>query len=290
MGARVQGKKERRKEEGKEQKENVYMCLLLLLVTNKASLHTTPPPLQGIAASVLGAFGHNWIHQPQYKFWAYLSLDTIGFSSDGWYREHVLQHHMYTNTPLDNHFRGTDPFLVTDPTVERNWFQKYITPYLNPIVLIFGIWGNYTFHLSELIRGNEKFSTGKFIFPLLVYLFIRQEGLWGFVLFFTNTSTTGIYYFTMALMNHNAENTLNVAKRNSTDDWGAAQIFSCADWGIQMRFLPSFIFLWLNYHCVHHLFPLVDFSHHREIQSILMETCRDHHVEYEAGNFFEIYR
>ena len=30
---------------------------------------------------------------------------------------------MYTNTPWDNHFRGTDPFLVTDPTVERNLLQ-----------------------------------------------------------------------------------------------------------------------------------------------------------------------
>ena len=44
---------------------------------------------------------------PRYKLWAYLSLDTVGFSSDGWYREHLLQHHMYTNTPWDNHFKGT---------------------------------------------------------------------------------------------------------------------------------------------------------------------------------------
>ena len=48
----------------------------------------------GLAASLVGAFGHNWVHQPRYKLWAYLSLDTIGFSSDGWFREHILQHHM----------------------------------------------------------------------------------------------------------------------------------------------------------------------------------------------------
>ena len=48
-------------------------------------------PVRTVSA---GAFGHNWVHQPKYKHWAYLSLDTIGFSSDGWFREHVLQHHM----------------------------------------------------------------------------------------------------------------------------------------------------------------------------------------------------
>jgi hypothetical protein len=50
----------------------------------------------GILGSFLGAFGHNWVHQPKYKDWgwAILSLDTVGFSSECWYRDHVLQHHM----------------------------------------------------------------------------------------------------------------------------------------------------------------------------------------------------
>ena len=86
---------------------------------------------------------------------------------------------MYTNTPLDNHFKGTDPFLVTDPTVPRNFFQRIITPLLNPLVLIFGIWGNYSFHLTELIKGNEKPSLGKLVFPLLVFAFYRTLGLRG---------------------------------------------------------------------------------------------------------------
>ncbi|GMI07310.1 hypothetical protein TrVE_jg845 [Triparma verrucosa] len=245
---------------------------------------------QGVAGAVLGAFGHNWIHQPKYKFYALLSLDTIGFSSTGWYREHILQHHMYTNTPLDNHFRGTDPFLITDPTVPRNFFQKYVTPILNPVILTFGLWGNYGFHLGEVLKGNEPVSIGKLFLPTLVYLFYSTSGVYGLGLFWLNTATTSIYYFTMALMNHNSENTLNVKTRNEAKDWGEAQISSCADWSIQGKFLPSIIYLWLNYHCVHHLFPLTDFSHHRDIQGILMETCRDHGVEYVAGEFWTIYK
>ena len=62
--------------------------------------------LFGFFAAQVGAFGHNWVHQPKYKWMAYLSLDLVGFSSDQWYRAHLLQHHMYTNTPWDNHFKG----------------------------------------------------------------------------------------------------------------------------------------------------------------------------------------
>jgi hypothetical protein len=78
--------------------------------------------MYALMATYLGGFGHNWVHIPKYKFHAYLSLDTIGFASDHWFRQHNLQHHMYTNSPWDNHLHGTDPFLITDPTFERNWF------------------------------------------------------------------------------------------------------------------------------------------------------------------------
>lgn len=50
---------------------------------------------------------------------------------------------MFTNTPLDSHFKGTDPFLVVDPTRERNILQKNIFPFINPLILAFGILGNY---------------------------------------------------------------------------------------------------------------------------------------------------
>ena len=103
---------------------------------------------------------------PRYKLWAYLSLDTVGFSSDGWYREHLLQHHMYTNTPWDNHFLGTDPFLVVDPTVPRVWWQRSITPFINPLLLTFGLYANYTAHLIETFAGHESWRPTKLLLPL----------------------------------------------------------------------------------------------------------------------------
>jgi fatty acid desaturase/cytochrome b involved in lipid metabolism len=248
-------------------------------------------PLLGFVSAQLGAFGHNWVHQPKYKLWAYLSLDTIGFSSDGWWREHNLQHHMYTNTPWDNHFKGTDPFLVTDPTVERSFLQRYLMPYVNPIVLSFGMWGNYAFHLSELLRGNEVLRPSKLFLPLQIAVVVVSWGwLRGVGLLFASYAVMSVYYFTMALMNHNAEHTHNVHARNAARDWGEAQLQSSADWGVHLTFSSAWKYLWLNYHTVHHLFPRIDFSHHPAVQSMLIETTKEFGIEYHAGRAIDIYR
>ncbi|GMI55230.1 hypothetical protein ScalyP_jg1660 [Parmales sp. scaly parma] len=179
---------------------------------------------QGFCGAILGAYGHNFIHQPGYMNYARISLDTIGFSSQGWYREHVLQHHMYTNTPLDNHFHGMKPFIQTDPTVNRNLFEK-ICALGNPIVLWFGLPGNYVIHLLEMMRGREDITLGKAFLPGLIYLFCKVCG-WkrGCMLMFVQAGFLGVHYFTMALMNHNAEHCVNTEARNGANDWGVAQL------------------------------------------------------------------
>jgi hypothetical protein len=208
----------------------------------------------GLVATWLGGFGHNWIHQPKYKRWAILSLDTVGFSSEAWYREHVLQHHMYTNTPWDNHFTGTAPFLVTDPTVPRHLVQRYIMPYLHPFLLSFATHANYLVHTLQLIQGREVWSFGKLYFILEHYLFWHRWGFWHGVLsqLFVMHAVTSNYYFTLALMNHNAEHTHNIKERNAAKDWGYAQLQSSADWGVHLTFIQAGMYIWLNFHTVHH--------------------------------------
>lgn len=237
----------------------------------------------GIISSWLGAFGHNWVHQPKYKKygWAMLSLDTIGFSSDNWYRQHILQHHMYTNTPWDNHFTGTDPFLKTDPTVERSFIQKYITPYINPLLLSCGLYVNYLAHTKEMLYGNEEFSIGKLFLPLQFMAMISRWGTThGILLLFMCHAVLGVYYFTMALMNHNASHCMDVYKRNKSKDWGIAQLNSSVDWCVGFSFRQAIVFLWLNFHTVHHMFPKIDFSHHPAIQKILIQTCNEFDIDY----------
>ena len=100
----------------------------------------------------------------------------------------------------------------------------------------------------------------------------------------------GIYYFTLALMNHNAEHCSDVKIRNEARDWGEAQLNSSADWGVDLTFLQSMVYLWLNYHTVHHLFPHVDMSRHMDIQGILMQTCKEFDIEYVTGNPSDLWK
>jgi hypothetical protein len=207
-----------------------------------------------VVSAILGSFGHNWVHQPNYKRrgWALISLDLVGFSSEAWYRDHVLQHHMYTNTPWDNHYHGTDPFLKTDPTEHRNWLQQHVSPNIFHIILCFATYGNYISHTIFLLQGQEVWSIGKAFFVIEHVVFYYKWGWYGLALMFAVQSVMANYYFTIALMNHNAHHCLDVQARNAARDWGHAQLISSADWSVHLTFLQSMVFLWLNFHTVHH--------------------------------------
>jgi len=239
--------------------------------------------LNGIVGAWVGGFGHNWVHQPNYRLYGY-SLDLLGYSSEGWYREHNLQHHMYTNTPLDNHFEGTEPFIMVDPRKDRIWFQKWIMAFINPLLLFFGTEANWFAHLVEMIKGNENVSVGKLFIPIELYLISTQ---WGFLralmLWVVMAGTVSVYYFTLALMNHNTEAAWDVKTRNQAQDWGHQQLSTCADIDVGLSFHQSIRYLWLNYHTVHHLFPHTDMSHHPAIQQLMIQTAKDFKIKYECG-------
>ena len=80
-------------------------------------------------------------------------------------------------------------------------------------------------------------------------------------------------------MNHNGEHCMDVRARNSARDWGEAQLVSCADWSVQTPFRWSWMYLWLNFHTVHHLFPKLDFSHHYHAQRIVMQTAAEFGIQ-----------
>ena len=244
----------------------------------------------GIVSAWLGAFGHNWVHQPQYKAWAYLSLDPLGLSCGAWFREHNLQHHMYTNSRWDNHFKGTAPWLVTDPTVPRRVWQE-ITPFINPLILSFGVWASYIKHAIDIVKGDATFHPCKLLLIIECTAMIYSHGFsHGMLLMYTWTGILGVYFFSIALMNHNSKRCHDIVKRNTSRDWGESQVYTCADWSVDLGFFPSLLFLMLNYHTVHHLFPRVDFSHLPSIQNIVENSCREHNIQYEAGTFFNLYK
>lgn len=244
----------------------------------------------GLISAIVGGFGHNFVHQPGYK-WHALSLDISGFSSHGWFREHLLQHHMYTNTPFDNHFLGTEPFLRTDPTTARTPFQKYVAPYINFLLISFGFAGNYIAHLVALCKGEEEFHVGKLFLPIQMAIYWFNFGLVGGSLrIWCHYGITSVWYFTIALLNHNTYTCMDVAGRNTAVDWGHAQLLSSTDIEVGSTFWSSIKYLWLNFHTVHHLLPHTDMSKHPELQQVLLETLKDHpEITYDVRPFWELY-
>jgi len=247
--------------------------------------------MNGIVGGLLGGYGHNWCHQPMYRNHA-LVLDLSGMSSLGWVREHLLQHHMFTNTPLDNHFTGTEPFLCTDPTTRRSWFQAIVAPMINPVLLFFGPWVNYIAHGIELALGNEKFSIGKLFLPTEIVLMVWACGaVRGTLLQMLQIGIVGTWYYTIALLNHNTEHCWDLKIKNKTSDWGVAQLQSSSDIEVGLDFLSSAKYLWLNFHTVHHLFPHTDMSKHPGLQRVLLETLKDFPaVRYDVRDFWPMYR
>lgn len=241
-----------------------------------------------VAGAILGGFGHSWIHQPKYRAHAYV-LDLIGFSSQNWYESHVLQHHLYTNTTGDNHFEGTSPFLIPDPTKEKYFWHHFFSIPMFFIVLGFGVSGNYLGHSAELLSGREVWSWAKLIVPVQCCLMYTSWGMYGLGLIFLNQALCGIYYFTVALANHNAEFSLDLDAVNNARDWGEQQILVSGDIHTGIGYYNSMTFLWLNYHCVHHLFPTIDQWHHPAIQRILTKTCAEFDIPYRCWSLSQLF-
>ncbi|MCP5082353.1 MAG: hypothetical protein GY948_11715 [Alphaproteobacteria bacterium] len=242
-------------------------------------------------AGLVGAYGHNWVHQPRYRGFA-LCLDLIGLSCRQWQTSHVLQHHMFTNTPHDNHWGGTSPFMVVDPVRPRNKLQKSLCwLYFIPVVFC-GLFANFVLSLKELFSDRrawrgQLFAT-RLILPATFLMYSLCWGWRGVLILIAAYGLTSTWYFTLALTNHNNEASWDVDKRRKAEDWGEAQLLASSDVGPQCSYIASAMYLWLNYHTVHHLMPSVDQSHYPRIQQILVEVCAEFGVKYTRHGFWRM--
>ena len=237
--------------------------------------------LTGVFATWLGSFGHNFVHQPAYLRWSRV-LDLTGLSSRVWMREHVLQHHIFTNTERDNHFAGTEPFFVVDPFAKRGALQRWAV-FFSPFIASLGIFGNLCFRWTEIARGREGVSFGEVWLPLQAAAFVWAHGAAkGVLLVFLQVSVTSAWYFSIALINHNgASSRFGSAARDEQDDWAAWQLQTCVDFDTGCGFYKSvFLYLGLNRHGAHHVFPRLDFSKHSIAQRVIEEVCAEFGVGY----------
>merc|ERR1719295_2460367 len=104
----------------------------------------------GICYAVIGGYGHQFIHNPvHFRKYAYLCLDWIGLWSYTYMTDHIAIHHIFTNTIPDNHFDGTDPFLIVNPLVNKAYLRKLANFPLAIFVVTVGVYGNYIDNLTR---------------------------------------------------------------------------------------------------------------------------------------------
>ena len=72
--------------------------------------------------------------------------------------------------------------------------------------------------------------------PIEIAIIVSRWGYWGGLLMFTAVGIMSVWYFTIALMNHNTENAWNLEMKNSAPDWGVAYLYASADIGVNLSY------------------------------------------------------
>lgn len=321
-----------------------YLTTAAMFISQFAQYHYKSYTLAlftGFLQGVLGGFGHQFIHNPvRFRNYAYVCLDWVGLWSYQFMVDHIAIHHIYTNTIPDNHFVGTDPFVLVNPLESRKiwkrtiqklalaigfglqfvhyaifreiwissfslWFPifavvfEFETVYkmcvtaMAVISCSMGIFGNYAHCVGCILSGSDPFTWSIFLFPMNVCLQCVIVGdFWlGLKLSATSTALLGLWYFSIALSNHNQEENWAMERLVSAGkrSWAEMQLVTSTDIGYDYGFVGSLLCLWLNYHTVHHLLPTVDMSHHQEAQKILRRVARKHGLEYSYKGWWTMY-
>ena len=98
------------------------------------------------------------------------------------------------------------------------------------------------------------------------------------MLIFLQVSVTSTWYSSIALVNHNgASSRFGSTARDEEDDWRSVVAQDLrADFDTDCDFYKSvFLYLGLNRHGAHHVFPRLDFSKHVIAQRVIEKVCAE---------------
>ncbi|HOX04881.1 MAG TPA: acyl-CoA desaturase [Planctomycetota bacterium] len=241
---------------------------------------------------------HPWVNKL-----AAMTMDLIGASSYVWHRKHVVIHHRYVNitgydTDIDLGGIGR-----LSPHKRRLWFHRWQHLYLWPLygllavklqlvtdfkIIFSGQLGPHRFprpkglDLALFLGGKAVFLALAFGMPLLFHPVWVVAFYYGVVVLVLGILLSVVFQLPHCVAEsefplprdgrietpwavHQARVALDFSKRNPVATWALGG---------------------LNYHCEHHLLPIVCHINYPALSKVVEETCRDFGVKYREHRSF----
>jgi fatty acid desaturase len=223
-----------------------------------------------------GAVGNKYINE----FCTYY-MDFIGNTNYAWHKQHIKQHHPYTNEYIyDPDVTAGEPFVVYD---EKSKNKKKIVNSFGILMLGFLI----VYDVRKLTP--EKTTPLRNIIVscvLKMYLFYKILHPYRFFYGQLMVAIAGSILGVLFSVSHNTyESERN--KLETSNDWYKNQIESSTTYG---NYIYGFLTGGLNYQIEHHIFPHMNSMYYSTISNDVKTVCKKHKVKYNYyKNFNEIF-
>jgi linoleoyl-CoA desaturase len=227
------------------------------------------------------------------------SLNILGGSAYMWKQKHNVLHHTFTNIEGMDDDIDIKPFIRTNKSQKKYWFNKYqhiYWPVFYALTYLYWIFVRdfikyFTKKISDIeipkmsVRDHIIFWISKinhiFFFVVLpIYMLGIEKYLLGYLVM------TFVMGWTLALVfqvAHVVEDTHFPTPDTSTgemeDNWAIHQISTTANFSTKNKFISWWVG-GLNFQVEHHLFPRISHVHYPALNKILKETCEKHNVRY----------
>ncbi|KAG7177096.1 Cytochrome b5-related protein-like 1 [Homarus americanus] len=263
------------------ERDSLAVSFLLLMVA-AASWDSLPLALMaGVFLAATGNCAHNFTHQRD--TWRLYYLDLTLLSSYEFRIIHIMSHHGYPNTYYDFEVAVLEPFWTFLPKPNKNWIQRYGSYILDPILLPLALFSEGLKRLWFLALGEVRFrpENGLPILELLVFLVLSQSIIVALRLWLVMHAVCSVLVVTLALVGtHHHPDIYHQGDAMRQDrDFGLCQLDAVRD-RVEINTNLFLVAVGYGHHALHHLLPTVDHSKLTYLYPALLETCREHHIDY----------
>ncbi|KNC86627.1 hypothetical protein SARC_01256 [Sphaeroforma arctica JP610] len=272
-----------------------YILTTLYVLLTEASwspLFVAMVALCNLSSCVLSGFGHNFSHVANSKMGLFLDLN--GLSNAEWNLEHLLSHHMHTNSVLDHDRYSMNPFITWGEQVKgKNLLGTIVTTVTLAVIFFIGesvvaLNGNiiHRFRHKYILSFPGGFLL-PWIFPVKLAMFFLFQGFWaGLAINLSSMLSVSLYFTILAHCTHMSEPALRAGGLNYDEfgrashetiskglDWGLTQLATARDIkNVDIPILNNFLshrivqqissalLLGIDRQSMHHLYPPLDHS------------------------------